>query len=229
MKIGGLYPNRPHQRSVQSTIHEVSNGCQIEEAADMLLTNQKDSTSHRARVDDPGHPPQAQSYRQPSHPYENLDEHQRISERTAGGEEMMVPLKMVAEGEHPSLEAHDAIHAVARANNIKFLDDDGSEIDVQIEEQDAVAEEPQRAQAERWQPVLQVFENPKYRHSTAKVNHSRQSSIKQNKTDDQAPTGVPDQNLMVVCFIKSSKNQSKGGSNTRWNAPRSSTSKSNPR
>lgn len=32
-----------HQRSVQSTIHEVSNGCKNEEAADILSTNQKRS------------------------------------------------------------------------------------------------------------------------------------------------------------------------------------------
>lgn len=36
----GLYPNKHQQRSVQSTIHEVSNGCQIEDA-EILMTNEK--------------------------------------------------------------------------------------------------------------------------------------------------------------------------------------------
>ena len=91
---------------------------------------------------------------------------------------MMIQQRMPAEGDQASLEAQETFHAVARANNIKFLDDDGSEIDIQIEEQEAAAEEPQRAQAERQQPVLQVFENPKYRQSTGKTSHSRHSSIK---------------------------------------------------
>ena len=91
---------------------------------------------------------------------------------------------MSATGDLAAQEADDAFDAVARANNIKFLDDDGSEIDVQIEEPEVVAQEPQRTQAERQQPVLQVFENPKYRHSTGKMSQSRHSSIKQNKNEE---------------------------------------------
>ena len=94
------------------------------------------------------------------------------------------------------------------STDIRFLDENGSEMESQSNKVDDNQShqmhysEPRLADHQApQQPVLQVFENPTYKSS---ANHKRQ----QGKSGSQPSIQVPDQNLMVVCYIKEPPSQS---------------------